>query len=152
MVMMSQDKQTLKQTESHKLKDYFRRFSVATANAVGTPGAFILAFVIICVWGATGPLFGFTDTWQLIINTGTTIITFLMVFLIQYSQNRDSKAIQLKLDELIRSSRLARNDLVDLEEMTDEELEKLQNEFKLMRAEACTKLAERKEKRPHERS
>ncbi len=92
----------------------FRRFATATSRAAGRPAAFITATLIIVVWALTGPLFGFGDTWQLVINTGTTIITFLMVFLIQNTQNRDSAALQIKLDELIRSSR-AHNALLALE-------------------------------------
>ena len=97
--------------------DRFRVFSSAVAEKAGTAWAFIIAFLVIVIWVVTGPLFGFSDTWQLVINTGTTIITFLMVFLIQNTQNRDSKALHLKLDELIRSSKEARNDLLSLENM-----------------------------------
>lgn len=88
-------------------------------------------------WGATGPLFGFSDTWQLVINTGTTIVTFLMVFAIQNTQNRDAKAMHLKLDELIRAVQGARNNLVDLEDMTDAELKLLEEEFRKVRKTAC---------------
>lgn len=93
----------------------------------------MIALLVIVVWGLTGPVFGFSDTWQLIINTGTTIVTFLMVFLIQNTQNRDSKAIQLKLDELIRSAKGARNNMMDLETLSDEELKKFQQEFERLR-------------------
>lgn len=99
----------------------FRRFAAATSTAAGKPAAFIAAAVLVVIWAATGPLFGFGDTWQLVINTGTTIITFLMVFLIQNTQNRDSAALQIKLDELIRSSK-AHNALLDLEELDDKTL------------------------------
>jgi low affinity Fe/Cu permease len=109
--------------------DFFRRFARMTSNGVGSPWAFIAAVSIIVVWALTGPLFHFSDTWQLVINTGTTIVTFLMVFLIQNTQNRDAVAIHLKLDELIRALKGARNKLVDLEELSDEELEKLRQEF-----------------------
>jgi low affinity Fe/Cu permease len=112
-----------------RVSDLFRAFSRNTASAVGSAWAFIIAITIVIVWGATGPMFHFSDTWQLIINTGTTIVTFLMVFLIQNTQNRDGKAIQLKLDELIRALQGARNKLVDLEDLSDEELQKLQEEF-----------------------
>ncbi len=91
------------------------------------------AALIIVVWGVTGPIFKFSDTWQLVINTGTTIVTFLMVFLIQNTQNRDSHAVQLKLDELIRALKEARNDLIDLEEMSEDELVKLEEEFRRLR-------------------
>jgi low affinity Fe/Cu permease len=112
-----------------KINDLFRAFSRNTASAVGSAWAFIIAITVVIVWAATGPIFNFSDTWQLIINTGTTIVTFLMVFLIQNTQNRDGKAIQLKLDELIRALQGARNKLVDLEDLSDEELKKLQEEF-----------------------
>jgi low affinity Fe/Cu permease len=112
-----------------KVNDLFRAFSRNIALAVGSAWVFIVALAVVIVWAATGPTFHFSDTWQLIINTGTTIVTFLMVFLIQNTQNRDGKAIQLKLDELIRALKGARNKLVDLEDLSDEELKKLQNEF-----------------------
>lgn len=112
------------------MRDLFRKFAQTISHAVGTPWAFILASLIIVVWGTTGPLFGYSDTWQLVINTGTTIITFLMVFLIQNTQNRDAKAIHLKLDELLKGVKGARTGMVDLEDLSDEELEKLQKEFK----------------------
>jgi low affinity Fe/Cu permease len=112
-----------------RVNDMFRAFSRNTASVVGSAWAFIVAITVVIAWGATGPMFHFSDTWQLIINTGTTIVTFLMVFLIQNTQNRDGKAIQLKLDELIRALQGARNKLVDLEDLSDEELQKLQKEF-----------------------
>jgi low affinity Fe/Cu permease len=115
--------------ERSNMNEFFRKFSHHISYLVGTPWAFMLAVLVILVWLITGPLFHFSDTWQLVINTGTTIVTFLMVFLIQNSQNRDAKAIHLKLDELIRSIKEARNTLVDLEDLSDEELEKLQAEF-----------------------
>jgi low affinity Fe/Cu permease len=111
----------------------FRRCASTTSNAVGSPTAFLLALSIIAFWGITGPIYRFSDTWQLVINTGTTIVTFLMVFLIQNTQNRDAKAIHLKLDELLRGVEGARTSLVDLEEMTDEELDALQASFKKLR-------------------
>jgi low affinity Fe/Cu permease len=112
-----------------KVNDLFRAFSRNIALAVGSAWAFIVAISVVIIWAATGRMFHFSDTWQLIINTGTTIVTFLMVFLIQNTQNRDGKAIQLKLDELIRALKGARNKLVDLEDLSDEELKKLQKEF-----------------------
>ena len=107
----------------------FRRFALRAARASGSPLAFLGAVAVILVWGITGPLFHFSDTWQLVINTGTTIITFLMVFLIQNTQNRVSQVMQLKLDELLRAVGRARNELVDLEELSDEELKVLQVHF-----------------------
>src|SRR5687768_8015800 len=111
------------------MRERFRKLAHATANAVGTPLAFCIALFTTLGWLLCGPLFGFSDTWQLTINTLTTIITFLMVFLIQNSQNRDAKAIHLKLDELIRGVTGARNRLIDLEEMSEAELDDLQRQF-----------------------
>ena len=113
------------------MKDIFRKFAQAASHAVGSPWAFIIATLIIVVWALTGPLFGYSDTWQLVINTGTTIITFLMVFLIQNTQNRDAKAIHLKLDELLKGVKGARTSLVDLEDLSDEQLDDMQ---KILRA------------------
>lgn len=107
----------------------FSRFARWTARATGHPFAFLLAVSVIVVWVATGPIFGFSDTWQLIINTGTTIMTFLMVFLIQNTQNHDGAAVQLKLDELIRAGRSAHNALLDLEALTDAELDRLRAHY-----------------------
>jgi low affinity Fe/Cu permease len=101
----------------------FTRFAKTTASAAGRPSTFILAVAVILVWAVTGPLFGFSDTWQLVINTGTTIITFLMVFLIQNTQNRDTQAIQLKLDELIHAIKGARDEMMDVEDLDDRDLE-----------------------------
>lgn len=112
------------------MSEFFRKFANRTSALVGSPWAFIIAALVIVIWAFTGPLFGFSDTWQLVINTGTTIITFLMVFLIQNTQNRDSKAIHLKLDELLRAVQEARTGMVDLENLPDAELAKLQEEFK----------------------
>ncbi len=103
---------------------------------LGSAWAFAAAVLVILVWLLTGPIFHFSDTWQLIINTATTVITFLMVFLIQNTQNRDAKAVHLKLDELIRAIKDARNELVDLEELSDEELQKLEEQFRKMRTRA----------------
>jgi low affinity Fe/Cu permease len=106
----------------------FGRFAAATARYSGKPAAFVAAALLIVVWAATGPLFGFGDTWQLVINTGTTIITFLMVFLIQNTQNRDTSALQIKLDELIRCSK-AHNALLNLEELDDQTLERIRRHY-----------------------
>jgi low affinity Fe/Cu permease len=115
------------------MRDRFHRFAAAIALLVGQPVTFVLALLAIIVWAALGPVYRYSDTWQLVINTATTIVTFLMVFLIQNTQNRDARAIHLKLDELIRSVRGARNRLVALEEMSDEELDQLQCEFERLR-------------------
>lgn len=115
------------------MNELFRRIAHATAQAIGSPFAFMLAILVILLWVISGPLFGFSDTWQLVINTGTTIVTFLVVFMIQNTQNRDSKAIQLKLDELLRAIEQARNGLVDLEDLSDRELERLEREFRSLR-------------------
>ncbi len=112
-----------------KLREGFRIFSSTTSRLVGTAWAFAAAILIIVVWGLSGPAFHYSDTWQLVINTGTTIVTFLMVFLIQNTQNRDAKAIHLKLDELIHAMKGARNELVDLEKLSDDDLKKLEDQF-----------------------
>jgi low affinity Fe/Cu permease len=115
------------------VNEFFRKFAHKTSEIVGSPWAFIIAVVIIVAWAMSGPIFSFSDTWQLVINTGTTIITFLMVFLIQNTQNRDAKAIHLKLDELLRAVGEARTGMVDLEDLSDEELKRLQKEFERLR-------------------
>jgi low affinity Fe/Cu permease len=114
----------------------FRRFAHRTSVAVGAPWAFFLAVSVIAVWALSGSTFGYSDQWQLIINTGTTIVTFLMVFLIQSTQNREARVTQLKLDELIRAAKQGRNSLVALEEMSDEELERIEREFHQLHVEA----------------
>src|SRR6266545_488552 len=110
----------------------FAQFAKWTAHATGHPMAFMLAALTIAVWLVTGPLFGFSDTWQLVINTGTTIVTFLMVFLIQNTQNRDSAAVQLKLDELIRAVNGAHNALLDLEALTETDLDRLRARYEAL--------------------
>ena len=119
-----------------RIRDAFGVFARKTSNILGSAWAFVLAIVIIVVWALTGPTFHYSDTWQLIINTGTTIVTFLMVFLIQNTQNRDAKAVHLKLDELIRALGPARNKLVDLEKLSDDELQTLEAEFEKLRKKA----------------
>ena len=112
-----------------KSRSKFTRFTKWTAHTTGRPVTFLVACLVIAVWAVTGPLFGFSDTWQLVINTGTTIITFLMVFLIQSTQNRDSEAMQVKLDEIIRAIGEGRNELLDLEELEEEELEAIKQTY-----------------------
>ena len=110
----------------------FSNFARCMATASGKPATFAIALFIVIVWAATGPIFGYSDTWQLVINTGTTIITFLMVFLIQNTQNRDSAAMQLKLDELIRAVQGAHNALLDLEELTQKDLDQLRARYEAL--------------------
>ena len=124
------------------MRNRFSVFSRHFANALGTPYAFVIALSIIIIWALAGPFFGFSSNWQLVINTATTIITFLVVFLIQTTQNRDSKAIHLKLDELIHSVGKARNKLIDAEDLTEEELEELEREFQLLRKGGGSKRAQ----------
>jgi low affinity Fe/Cu permease len=112
-----------------KPKSRFTRFAKWTAHASGRPAAFIIAAAVIVVWFVTGPIFDYSDTWQLVINTGTTIVTFLMVFLIQCTQNRDSEATQVKLDEIIRAIGNAKNELLDLEELEEEDLDKIRESY-----------------------
>ncbi len=111
------------------MRDAFRKFAGNVSRWAGSPASFTLAILIIVIWGVTGPLFKYSDTWQLVINTGTTIVTFLMVFLIQNTQNRETRAINLKLDELIRAISKARNDMIDMENVSEEELEKVEDQF-----------------------
>ena len=110
-------------------RSWFSRFAKVTSRAAGRPSAFLLAVLVVLAWLVTGPLFGFSDTWQLVINTGTTIITFLMVFLIQNTQYRDAEAVQVKLDELLRSTKGAHNALLDLEELEQLELDRIRDEY-----------------------
>jgi low affinity Fe/Cu permease len=117
------------------VNEAFRKFAHRIANILGAPGSFFAAAAVIVAWALTGPLFHFSDTWQLVINTGTTIVTFLMVFVIQNSQNRDARAIHLKLDELLRGVGGARTSLVNLESLPDDKLLALQSEFERMQVE-----------------
>jgi len=131
----------LKQHEQERdffcvISDAFRVFAQRCASMLGSAWAFTGAVLVILVWLTTGPTFHFSDTWQLIINTATTVITFLMVFLIQNTQNRDAKAMHLKLDEIIRALKGARNQLVDLEDLSDEDLKKLEEQFRQLRQKA----------------
>lgn len=122
------------------LNDLFRLVATRISAIAGSPVAFIISLLIIVLWLSTGDYFGYSDTWQLIINTGTTIVTFLMVFLIQNTQNRDSLATHLKLDELIRAQKGARNFFVDVEELSDEELGKLQKDFETFHEQASSRI------------
>ena len=138
---MKTETEKLKEQEKERdffcvVSDAFRVFARHSSVALGSAWAFAGAVLVILVWVLTGPLFHFSDTWQLVINTATTIVTFLMVFLIQNTQNRDAKAAHLKLDELIRALKDARNELVDLEDLSDEELKKIQEQFKSVRRRA----------------
>jgi low affinity Fe/Cu permease len=133
--------------ESTRSASLFTRFAKKTAHLAGRPIAFLCAGGIIVVWAASGPVFDFNDTWQLVINTGTTIITFLMVFLIQNTQNRDSEAVHVKLDELIRAIEGADNALLDLEEMEDKELDRVRQDYERLAHEARHELARRDQER-----
>jgi low affinity Fe/Cu permease len=122
------------------MRDAFRRFSKLSADAVGSPAAFLFGVIMLLIWAATGSYYHYSDTWQLVINTGTSVGTFLIVFLIQNTQNRDAKVMQLKLDELIRAVKAARTELVQMEALTDAELDELQKEFQLHRDQAASNL------------
>ena len=126
---MAKKNSKTKDKPTSPLNDVFRRIAHKVSHAVGTSWAFIIAVIVLIAWAATGPMFNYSNTWQLIINTGTTIVTFLMVFLIQNTQNRADTAIQIKLDELLKGTKGARTSLVDIEELSDEELEKLHKQF-----------------------
>ena len=145
--MKTQKKKLKEQEESRDffcvMSDAFRIFARRSSRVLGSAWAFGIAILIIVIWGLTGPAFHYSNTWQLIINTGTTIVTFLMVFLIQNTQNRDAKAAHLKLDEIIRALKGARNELIDLEKLADEDLTSLEKQFERVR-----KKAERNENNP----
>jgi len=121
---------------SPRSRSWFDRLAKVAARLAGRPGTFVLAVTIILVWAITGPIFGYSDTWQLVINTSTTIVTFLMVFLIQNTQNRDMGAVQVKLDELLRAMQGARNSLIDLEDLSEEELDQVHAAYEKFAAEA----------------
>ena len=123
----------------------FSRFARWISLVTGRPSAFLIAACVILTWAGTGPLFQFSDTWQLVINTGTTIVTFLMVFLIQNTQNRESQALHVKLDELIRAMSGARNSLIDLDELSDEELRRIQNHYSALARKSKNELRELKD-------
>jgi low affinity Fe/Cu permease len=121
---------TVSANEARRRGAAFDRFSGSAAEWTGRPWAFVLACLVLVAWIVSGPIFGFSDTWQLIINTGTTIVTFLMVFLIQHSENKNSRALQMKLDELIASTESASNRLIDIEELSEDELTSLHERFR----------------------
>lgn len=129
------------------MRESFRRFAQGVSTATGHPTVFVLAVALIVVWIVSGPIFRFSDTWQLVINTGTTIITFLMVFILQNTQNRDNTAVQLKLDELIRAVHNARSRFIDLEDLPDEELERITEEFARLSERAQSEKTERHRRR-----
>jgi low affinity Fe/Cu permease len=146
---MSTQQQKLQEQESSGnffcvISDAFRVFARRSSSILGSAWVFAIAILIIMIWAILGPTFHYSDTWQLIINTGTTIVTFLMVFLIQNTQNRDAKAVHLKLDEIIRALKGARNELVDLEKLSDEDLKKLEEQFERVR-----EAAEKKQQQHH---
>jgi low affinity Fe/Cu permease len=140
MTLATQKENPKQQEESRDffcvVSDAFRLFARRSSTVLGSAWAFGVAILIIVIWGLTGPAFHYSNTWQLIINTGTTIVTFLMVFLIQNTQNRDAKAAHLKLDEIIRALKGARNELIDLEKLTDEDLTSLEKQFERVRKKA----------------
>jgi len=126
--------------KSNKFASWFTSFAKMTSRTAGRPSAFVAAGAVIVIWIVTGPLFHFSDTWQLVINTGTTIVTFLMVFLIQNTQNRDSEAVQVKLDELIRAHEGAHNALLDLEELEEHELDRIRQTYSALAKQARAEL------------
>ncbi len=130
-------------------RSFFSRFARRTALAAGHPLGFLLAATVVVLWAATGPIFHFSDSWQLVVNTGTTIVTFLMVFLIQHTQNHDGAVVQLKLDELLRAARNAHNALLDLEELTDAELELLRQRYLALAREARARSQRGSQTRAH---
>jgi low affinity Fe/Cu permease len=134
-------------SKSGTINFWFSRFASRNAQIVGSPYVFFSALAVLIIWGLTGSYFHFSDTWQLVINTGTSVITFLVVFLIQNTQNRDAKAIHLKLDELIRSHHPASDDLIDIEKLSDEELEALERRYEAIRKQ-CEARRARKEVKP----
>ncbi len=129
------------------MSEFFHKISTKISNASGKASAFILSVMVVVIWAAVGPIFNYSDTWQLVINTSTTVITFLMVFLIQNTQNRDSKSIHLKLDELIRAQKNASNAFMDLDSRTDQELVELEEHFAIMSSKVTGEKLERQQKR-----
>jgi low affinity Fe/Cu permease len=136
-------KKRVQETQTVSMR--FARLATKTATLVGSPWAFLLALASVVLWGILGPLYHYSDTWQLVINTATTVVTFLIVFLIQNTQNRDAKAIHLKLDEVIRSIRKAHNEMIDIEKLSDEELEELAKHYERIRKECDERRSRRKQ-------
>src|SRR3954462_2645359 len=136
------------QGSRNSVNHWFHKFACKTADVVGSPWSFFLAISVIVIWGVSGPLFHYSDSWQLVINTGSTIVTFLMVFLIQNTQNRDAKTFHLKLDELIHAIKGARNTMINLEEMTDEELADIKKEFQRISGQRQQQRAETRQQEP----
>jgi len=139
---MSKNLQKCIENGPYATNDVFRRIANRTSHGVGSPWAFVAAVVVIVTWAITGPLFHYSDTWQLVINTGTTIVTFLMVFLIQNTQNRDTEAIHLKLDEIIRATQGAHNALMDLEELEGDMLDSFRRKYQALASAARAQLIE----------
>ena len=135
---MSRAKTNSKTPRKHQAG--FHNFARQSSRLTGRPVSFVIAALVILVWGITGPIFHFSDTWQLVINTGTTIVTFLMVFLIQNTQNRDSEAVQIKLDELIRATKDAHTAVLNIEELSEEELDRLKSGYRKLAEEAVKKM------------
>ena len=133
-------------------RSFFTRFAKWTARAAGQPLTFACAVAVLLFWAVSGPFFGFSDTWQLIINTGTTIVTFLMVFLIQNTQNRDSEALHIKLDELIRATKGAHNALLDLEELEEKELDRIRDDYQKLADRARSTLDKKRDAQPAKRA
>jgi low affinity Fe/Cu permease len=152
MVMSALFEPSAEQYRSTPMSDVFRRFAAFVSHIAGTPWAFLCAILVILLWGVTGPLFAFSDTWQLVINTGTTIVTFLMVFLIQNTQNRDTKALHAKLDELIIHMVGADNRLVTAEDLSEEQLAQLKAHFEKLshNGESSFSRRQRSDKKPAE--
>ncbi len=126
------------------MREIFRKLATAVSSGVGSPITFILALILVFFWILTGPAFRYSETWQLVINTATTIITFLIVFILQYTQNRDSRALHIKLDELLKGVKGARTSLVDIEELSDKDLDDLEKEFRDMHTKYAGELQKRK--------
>ena len=129
---------------SRRPQSWFTRFAIWAAHTTGRPGAFVVAATILVIWAVTGPLFHFSDTWQLVINTGTSVVTFLVVFLVQSTQNRDTEVLQLKLDEIIRALSGAQNMLLDLEQLDDKELDRIRDEYRKLAEKARARKQGRK--------